>query len=330
MLSRTPRPSRRSLLLGLAAAACLSACLSACRCDPTPSDGPAAGGERPRVTVSIFPLHDIARRLGGDRLDVVLLLPPGRSEHSFDPTPREMAQVAKSRLGISVGLGMDAWLEKVVRGAAGPDVPILQLAPRVGPRRMTAEEIGAEEAEHGDKDHDHDHDHDHGAEDPHFWLDPVRMKEAAAAMTQAFEALDPEGAPGYRARQAAVAQDLDRLHAELEGRSKAWTKRTILTFHGSMGYFADRYGLTIAAVIEPFPGREPTPRYLQQVLGVIEKTRPAALFSEPQLDRRPAQVIADQAKLPLFELDPVGGGPGAESYEALLRRNAEVLDRALK
>lgn len=330
--------SRRALLLGLAS-------LGACQCDPAPTGGTTAGGgDKPRVTVSIFPLHDIARRVAGDRLEVLLLLPPGRSEHAFDPTPKEMAQVAKSKLGVSVGLGMDTWLEKVVRGAAGPNVPIVQLGPRVGPRKMTAEEVGAEE-DHDEKDHeakgehhdekdhdekDHEHRHAHGAEDPHFWLDPVRMKTAAAAMAEEFEKLDPQGAEGYRARSKAVAEELDRLHAELEGRAKAWTKKTIITFHGSMGYFAERYGLTIAAVIEPFPGREPTPRYLQQVLSVIEKARPAALFSEPQLDRRPAQVIADQAKLPLYELDPVGGGPGADSYEALLRRNAEVLDKALK
>jgi ABC-type Zn uptake system ZnuABC Zn-binding protein ZnuA len=124
--------------------------------------------------------------------------------------------------------------------------------------------------------------------------------------------------------------DLDKLHAGLEARAKGWQKRTIITFHGSMGYFAERYGIKIAAVIEPFPGKEPTARYVKEVLDAIDKTKPAALFSEPQLDRRPAQVIADQGKIPLFELDPVGGGPGAETYEALLQKNADVLDKALK
>ena len=97
-----------------------------------------------------------------------------------------------------------------------------------------------------------------------------------------------------------------------------------------MGYFAERYGLQIAAVIEPFPGKEPTARYVKDVLSAIEKSKAAALFSEPQLDRRPAQVIADQAKSPLFELDPIGGGAGAETYEKLLQKNADVLDKALK
>lgn len=316
----------------------LCVALAACR-----REGGAAS-DKPKVAVSIFPLHDVARRVAGDRLDVALVLPAGRSEHSFDPTPGEMARVAKAQLGVSVGLGMDGWLEKIIQGAAGKQVPIVQLGPKASPRRMKAEEVGVEAAEEAaekkgedhDPAHDHDKDHDHGhgdpasgAQDPHFWLDPVRMSDVTDALVEAFSKLDPPGAGGFKARAEEVKKSLGELHKGLEARSRAWKGRTIVTFHGSMGYFADRYGLTIAAVIEPFSGKEPTARYLKDVIGAIERSKASALFSEPQLDKRPAQVIADQAKVPLFELDPIGGGPGAETYEKLLRKNADVLDKAL-
>ena len=302
--------------------------------------GTAASGGKPRVAVSIFPLWDIVRRVAGERLEVILVLPPGRSEHSYDPTPKEMAQVAQAKLGLSVGLGMDGWLEKVVRGAAGNEVPITQLGPKANPRKMTAEEVGAEAAEeaaeqkdkpeeHHEHEHEHEHDH-HGAEDPHFWLDPVRMKALVPTIVEVLSKLDAPGADGYKTRGQTVEAELDKLHVLIEAKSKTWTKKTIVTFHGSMGYYAERYGLRIAAVIEPFPGKEPTAKYVKEVLGAIEKSQAVALFSEPQLDRRPAQVIADQAKLPLFELDPIGGGPGADTYEKLLEKNTTVLDRALR
>jgi zinc transport system substrate-binding protein len=295
----------------------------------------SASGDKARVAVSIFPLYDVARRVAGDRLDVVLVLPPGRTEHSYDPTPGEMARVAKAKLAISVGLGMDGWLEKIVQGAAGSDVPTLQLGPRVDPRKMTNEEVGVEAVEEAGEEPGHAGQHGkreegRGAEDPHFWLDPVRMKRAVDAMVEAFITLDPAGAEGFRARSEEVKKSLDDLHKGLDAKSKGWTKHTIVTFHGSMGYFAERYGLTVAAVVEPFPGREPTPRYLKEVLEAIEKSHASALFSEPQLDKRPAQVIADQSKVPLFELDPIGGTEGADTYEKLLTRNAEVLDKALR
>jgi zinc transport system substrate-binding protein len=299
-----------------------------------------ASGNKPRVAVSIFPLYDIARRVAGDRLDVVLVLPPGRSEHNYDPTPSEMARIAQAQLAISVGLGMDEWLERLVRGAAGSNVPIVQLGPNINPRQMTAEEIGAE-AIHGEGHDDHDHhehgrnagdahEHERGAPDPHFWLDPIRMSSATDAIVEAFSRLDPSGSDNFRARGTEVKRSLEALHQEIEAKSRGWTRKTIVTFHGSMGYFADRYGLEIASVIEPFPGREPTPRYLQAVLRAIERRRPAALFSEPQLERRPAETIAAQSRLPLYELDPIGGGSGVESYEQLLRHNATVLDGALR
>jgi zinc transport system substrate-binding protein len=292
-----------------------------------------AVGEKPRVAVSIFPLYDAARRIAGDRLEVVLVLPAGRSEHSYDPTPREMARIADAKLALSVGLGMDDWLARVVRNASGNAVRVVELGVSVDPRPMTHHEVGeeaADEARDASVEHDEDDDHHHGPKDPHFWLDPRRLARAGALMAQEFARLDPEGAPAYQQRRAQFEREMTALDEQIRARAERWTKRTIVTFHGSMGYYADRYRLTIAAVIEPFPGREPTARYLREVLEAIQRAQPAALFYEPQLDRHPAQVIADQARLPLLELDPIGGTPGRDSYERLMLSNTDSFERALR
>ncbi len=321
------------------------------------SCGGEESGGKPKVAVSIFPIYDIARRVAGDRLEVVLVLPPGRSEHGFDPTPREVAQVSGARLGVVVGLQMDPWAERIIRSAAGEDVTMLELGPALDPRRLSEPEVGvdlvehareheAHEAHEGHDEHEgevhdaheeedaHDteeeHAHHHGAQDPHFWLDPVRMQGAVDRYVEAFTRIDPEGADGYRERGARVRAQLGALHERIEARAAGWRSRTIVTFHGSFGYFADRYGLHIAAVIEPFPGREPTPRYMQEVLAAVRASGAVALFSEPQLDPRPARVIAEQAGISLYQLDPVGGTRGADTYERLLESNVRVLDRALR
>jgi ABC-type Zn uptake system ZnuABC Zn-binding protein ZnuA len=283
---------------------------------------------KPRVAVSIFPLYDVARRVAGDRLEVVLVLPPGRSEHSYDPTPREMARVADSRLAISVGLGMDEWLTRIVQGAAGTNVTMLEIGPRLDPRPTPLGAVGeeaADEARNGAEDDDH-----HGPQDPHVWLDPQRMSRAVDLFVDAFTRLDAPGAAGFRTRGDEVKRSLGSLDQAIEARAHSWSRHSIVTFHGSMGYYAARYGLQIAAVVEPFPGREPTPRYMADVLGALQRLHPAAMFSEPQLDRRPAQVIADQSHVPLFEVDPVGGTPGADTYERLLTHNTDVFEQALR
>jgi zinc transport system substrate-binding protein len=326
------------------------------------SCGDETTSAKPKIAVSIFPIYDIARRVAGDRADVVLILPPGRSEHGYEPTPREMTQVSGSRVGFVVGLEMDPWAERIIRSAAGDDVRVVELGPALDPRRPAEQEVGVdvvehahehageehehegeehegeEHEEHEHEEHEHEehgeteeeeHHHHHGAFDPHFWLDPVRMQQAVDVLVTELSRLDDAGAGGYRERGEQVKRELAELHAEIRTRAGRWQRRTIVTFHGSFGYFADRYDLHIAAVIEPFPGREPTPRYMQEVISAIRASRAAALFSEPQLDPRPARVIAEQAGVRLFSLDPVGGTGEATSYEALMRQNVEALDGAL-
>jgi len=315
-------PTRRSFLALLALAGLVASSTSCSSCRKG-----ADGSGKPRVAVSIFPLYDVARRIGGDKLDVVLVLPPGRTEHSYDPTPKEMQKLAGAKLGVAVGLDLDTWLEKIVKGAAGEGVTFLQLGPKAQPIAMGKEHVGEEEAEEAAHGHDEDH---HGANDPHFWLDPVRMTMTIDPLVEAYGKISPADAAYFKDRGAEVKKALDALHVRVDGRAKTWTRNSIVTFHGAFGYYASRYGLDIAAVIEPFPGKEPTPKYLSVVLEEIKQKKPAALFSEPQLDKRPAQVVADQAKLPLFELDPVGGTASSDTYEKLIDSNTDVLEKALK
>jgi ABC-type Zn uptake system ZnuABC Zn-binding protein ZnuA len=320
-------------------------------------------GAKPKIAVSIFPLYDLTRRVAGDRLDVMLVLPPGKSEHGYDPTPQEIAKLSSAKLGIAVELEMDGWVEGIMRSAGS--AKLVRLGEKVPTIPIDVEPIGEgeeHEGEHhedeheGEKhdDHDHDkkpaadkapepsaakpeakpepehHDHEKGAPDPHVWLDPDRMVGAVDLIVVELTAIDPAGKDAFTANGEALKTALRTLDGQIQARSKAWTKRTIVTFHGSMSYFAKRYNIRIAAVVEPLAGKEPTAAYIAEVLGAIKRGNAAALFTEPQLDRGPGEVIAKEAGIPLGELDPVGGLPGRESYEALLTWNTEQLEKALK
>ena len=91
---------------------------------------------------------------------------------------------------------------------------------------------------------------------------------------------------------------LRALDKEVEAKTSTWKTRGFVTFHGSFGYFAERYHLIILAVIEPFPGSTPTGHYIEEVLRVARHRKVTAIFSEPQLDPRPAKTIADEAHVP--------------------------------
>lgn len=295
---------------------------------------------KPKIAVSIFPLYDVTRRIAGDRFDVLLVLPPGASEHAYDPAPKDIARLRGAKLGIAVGLDMDTWIENIMTTAGGAP-RVLRVGERVETIPIDVEPIdegrphddAGEPDDHGAAEDHEDHaDHAHlvGAPDPHVWMDPQRMAEIADVIASELAAVDLDGARTFAANATAVKTSLAALDDELAARSKAWTKRTIVTFHGSMSYFAARYGLRIAAVVEPVAGKEPTAAYLAEVIEAIERNHAAALFVEPQLDRSAGEIIAREAGVPLGELDPVGGAPGRDSYEALLRWNADQLDKVLK
>lgn len=296
------------------------------------------GGGKPKVAVSIFPLHDITKRIAGDRLDVVLVLPPGKSEHGYDPTPKEIARLEGTKLGIAVGLELDGWVETIMKSAGGTP-RMLHVGERVPTIPIDVEPIGEEEGheegegeEHHDEHEEEEHHHheEKGAPDPHFWMDPQRMSAAVDVIAAELTTLDPAGKDTFAKNAATVKESLAKLDAAVAARTKGWSKKTIVTFHGSMSYYAFRYGLRIAAVVEPLAGKEPTPQYVAEVLAAIQRGQAAALFSEPQLDKRPAEVIASEAKIPLGELDPVGGSSGRDSYEALVTWNTDQLEKVLE
>jgi ABC-type Zn uptake system ZnuABC Zn-binding protein ZnuA len=278
-----------------------------------------SGHGRPRIAASIFPLYDITRRVAGDRLPVQLVLPAGQSEHSFNPKPRDVENLAEAQLIFAVGLGLDEWLQTLVKRAGTGTAKVFELAPLLDPILVPPGILREEGGPAGRT----------ARVDPHFWMDPVRMEQAVELIVEALQRLDPEQSPRFRTRGNEVKHSLALLHEEISRRAGAWRQRRIVTYHGSLFYFANRYHLEVVAVVEPLPGREPDAHDLADLLTAIRKGGAVALFSEPQLDRRPAQRIAVEANLPLYELDPLGGGKG-DSYERMLRRNVDVLERALK
>jgi zinc transport system substrate-binding protein len=274
---------------------------------------------KPRVAASIFPIFDISRRIAGDRLDVLLVMTRSGDDHAYEPKPREVARLRDARLVVTVGSGLDDWAFRAVSSASHKPPERLELARLVDP--LPARGGGPGQAHEG---------HTPSVADPHFWLDPQRMRKAATAIADALTAFDPGSRSGFETRRRGVDASLAALDKEIAARTRRFSHKRIVTFHASLEYFAERYGLEIAAVIEPVPGREPTPRELQSLIAQVRATGTPALFCEPQFDRRPAELIAKECGLPLLEMDMLGGGPGRDSYEKLMRSNLRTLEQALR
>ena len=265
------------------------------------------------VAATIFPAADIARRVAGGGARVILVLPPGASPHTFELTPGKVRELQTARLIFKIG-GVDDWIDGVAESL--PRALIVPL--HAGIARMASGGHG-----HGDG-----HRHEDGL-DPHYWLSAANGAAMAATIADALAKADPARAPEYRANGRAVAAELMALHAELKGLLAGLKEKRMIVLHDGWRYFAAAYGLEIAAVFQASPGREPTPRGLQELYRAARRVSARVLFSEPQLPAASVEPVLRDLGLRLVVLDPIGGAVPGDSYVGLLRRDARAVAAAL-
>jgi len=287
-----------------------------------------------RVVTTLFPLSDWAREVGGERVNVVTLLPAGSSPHTFEPTNSAMQQVARARLFIKVGLQMDDWARRLASAgsremeilSAGDQLAYDGLLPQVDQVLTATEELGHQEAaEAGPADHTH------GGINPHFWLDPVLARETVQHIRDALSKLDPEGSATYAQRTTAYLARLDQLNQEIAAQLQPCAARGFVSFHHAYPYFAHRYGLHVVAVIEEYPGKTPSDRYVKNVANRLRQLGIKTVFTEPQLSPQVARIIAEEVGARVDLLDPYGSENTTDrsTYENLIRYNTAKLKQAL-
>jgi len=293
------------------------------------------------AVASIFPVADFVRQIGAERWDTFTLLPAGASAHTYEPTPEQVRQLAQASLFFQIGLNLEFWLEKLVQAAKNPALVTVDLSegietlPTPSPELPQISQRGARRGQASRLPHrsgDHQHGHTLAGPDAHYWLDPIRMLQVVTRIEQELARLDPDSAQVYAERAQRVRTDLKQLHAELAQQTEGLPHRRFIALHSAWTYFAPRYNLVQAAVVEPFPGREPSPRYLAGLAQLMRREKVHAVVIEPQLSSNAAQALARETGARVGQLDPYGGPgvPGRDSYLALMRYNVASLVKLLE
>lgn len=265
-----------------------------------------------KVVASIYPVGDMVKEVGGDRVEVRVMLPPGASPHVFEATPGIAKELSQARLFFEVGAGLEFWAERLVRTSENK-IRVVVLSEGM---KLLQEKGG-----HGDE---------HGTANPHVWLDPLRAVEMVRKIGKALEETDRQGAGIYRRRSGEYIAKLQALDEEIRKAVSTFRIKSFVSFHPAWDYFALRYGLKSVGVIEESPGKEPSPRKLQAIVKAIKDYHIRAVFAEPQLNPKAAEVIAGEAGVKVIMLDPEGGLPGRETYIGLMKYNLERLKEAMQ
>lgn len=279
-----------------------------------PGKQPAAPTATVKVATTIFPLYDIARNVAGPAVEVVLLVPPGASPHTFEPRPSDMTKLRGAAAVYAIGRGLDDWTASL---ATANGVPMVVVDAGI---------VIRESAESGQKTGEAESDRNPDSEDPHYWLSAANGKKIATTVAADLTARFPIDAALFQANLQRYFGELDAADAAIRERLAGLANRDLVTLHDAWYYFAAAYGLNVVGSFEPSAGREPTPQYLTDLQAAIRAAHAQTLYSEPQLATASIEPFIRDNGLRLATLDPVGGVAGRESFIKLLDYNARTIE----
>jgi len=282
----------------------------------------SAGAERLTVFVSVPPQKTFVEKIGGTHVRVQAMVLPGYSPHTYDPTPKQIAELTEAVLYVRTGVPFEnAWMERirsanqemqVLDTRAGIDLQEPDLSDHKETHTGQVPESGPEDAEH-----------EAGESDPHVWTSPRLVKQMAARIRDKLTEIDPRNAQDYGRNYDAFAAELDALDRDIRSWLQGVTERRFMVYHPAWGYFAKEYGL-IQVPIEN-EGKGPGPRALAALIEQAKREQIKIIFVQPQFSAKSAEQVARAIGGRVVAIDPL-----SPDYSDNLRRVAQEIAGALR
>jgi ABC-type Zn uptake system ZnuABC Zn-binding protein ZnuA len=283
--------------------------------------GGAAGDTRPLVVTSVPIIYSLTANVAGDAVRLENLLPPGSSPHQVSFTPGQARLLHDADILVVNGAGLEPWVDDMVAASGNKTLRVL-----VASKGLEFLRPGEPVPIPGSKS---DQTEEPTNVDPHVWLDPANARRMVTTIAEGLAQGDPADADAFRQRAVAYDTRLQTLDTEIRAALQGVPNRRFISFHSAFQYYARAFGLEQAAVIEEFPGKEPSPQYLAGLVRLVKESGVTAVFSEPQFSPRPADALAREAGVTVYEVDPEGAVLAASLYEDLMRANTATFVKAL-
>lgn len=296
----------------------------------------AQGDKKLKVAASIYPLYDIAQRVGGDYAEVKLVLLPGASPHTFEITPMQVKNLANSRALFVVGHGLDNWAMSLGQSVTGMETVTVDKGialrkydhvsyggegvPTAKAARLSSETEQVSVDEHELESEDHS-----TTEDPHYWLSALNAAQIARTMAEKMGELDGANGKHYADNAEKFITELEKKNGEWRDQLSKVENKNLVVFHGGWNYFADEFGLKVAGSFEPFPGQTPTPQYLAGLKNKIQAAQVKVIYVEPQFSKVAAQNLAKDLGVKVAILDPLGGSDGRDGFLQMMDYNIKTI-----
>ncbi len=247
------------------------------------------------ISVTIEPQRYFVEQIAGGKFSVHCVVPAGQSPETFDPSPRQMAEIGRSTAYFRIGyIGFEqAWMENIQEN--NPDMPLFDLS-----KGMTlihgSEEM--EETEHRMAGGSHTH-----LIDPHIWSSFEGARTIARNTLDALITIDEENSSYYRTNYNKLCAVIDSTEAEADKLLKPLLSRTFIIYHPSLTYFAKEYGLTQLCI--EFDGKEPSPSQMKELIDTARKHNVRVVFVQQEFDSKNAALVAEETGCRLVVINPL-------------------------
>ena len=286
-----------------------------------------------KVVASFTVIADLAKNVGGDRVDITTIVGPDGDAHVYEPTPADAVAMSKADVVLVNGLHFEGFLKRLVNTSA-TKAAIVELTKGVTPIKFKPEFAEADEDHDGGAEADAG-DHDHGSIDPHAFQSIPNAEIYVENIAEAFCAADSEGCVEYQSKAAAYTKKLQALDAEVRTAIDAIPadKRVVITSHDAFGYFEHEYGLTFLAPQGLSTESEPSAADVARLIEQVKADKAAAIFVENITNPRLIDQIASETGIKVggtLYSDALSGPDGpAPTYIDMMKNNIAQIRGAI-
>lgn len=312
---------------------------------------PQENSDEDKLTIytTIYPLTYFTERIGGNLVQVKSIYPAGSNEHTFDPTQKDMMNLADADLFFYIGMGLEGFVDNAKKTLANEQVKLIATSNSVSDEDLvqeeTHEEEGTDEESHAHEDEDeHDHedeaveihdDHDHGDIDPHLWISPTISIKLAQSIQDALIEQDPANEETYTKNFEALQTELEALDTKFQEMANNVPNKTFFVSHAAFGYLAGAYGLEQVAIAGLNSQDEPSQKELTKIVELAKEKQIKTILFEQNVSSNLAKVIqsevgAESGILHNLSVLTEEDIQNEETYFTLMEKNLITLEEALK
>lgn len=275
-------------------------CLSACKNTSTFKT------DKLKVCTSFYTVYDFVQKIGGEKIEIINLVPAGVEPHDWEPNPKDLVILEKADVLMCNGLGMEAWLSKIKTSVNMDKLSVVEISSGV-------EEIKG---------------------DPHVWLNPLNAKIELKNITDALIRLDKQNETYYRDNYDKYASEIEKLDDEYITRLSNCTHNEIVVTHNAFGYLCQRYGLSQVALQGVTNDGEPSMQKISETIKVIRDRGIKTIFAENAIDEKVMRTIAKETGSNILKLETLENITDKDiengrEYFSIMRCNLDALCVAL-